>query len=131
MPLASILIVDDEAVVRLALRRDLEKLDFALHFADSPSSALETLRRERIDIVISDQVMPGMTGLRFLRLVRDRHPQVLRIMLTGAPSLQTAMAAINEDEIYRFLVKPWDREELKFMLLQACDRLRKGKAGSP
>jgi two-component system, probable response regulator PhcQ len=126
MPLASILIVDDDALVRQALRRDLERLDFALHLADSPASAFETLRRERIDVVISDHAMPGMTGLRFLRFVRDRYPQIVRIMLTGAASLQTAVEAINEDEIYRFLEKPWDREELKFMLLQACDRIRKG-----
>jgi two-component system probable response regulator PhcQ len=131
MPLASILIVDDEALVRLALRQDLEKLDFALHFADSPLAAFEVLRREQIDIVISDQVMPGMTGLRFLRLVRDRYPRVVRMMLTGAADLQTAIEAINQDEIFRFLEKPWDPGELKFMLLQACDRIRKGRTSSP
>src|SRR3990172_2599422 len=131
MPLASILIVDDDALVRQALRRDLEKLDFVLHLADSPSSAFEILRKERIDIVISDHAMPGMTGLRFLRLVRDRYPQVVRIMLTRAASLHTALQAINQDEIYRFLEKPWDRDELKFMLLQACDRMRKGRPSSP
>src|SRR4249919_309054 len=98
MALASVLIVDDDEKVRNALRRDLSLLDYTLHFADRPSSALEVLRNDPVDIIISDNMMPGMTGLQFLRIVRQRYPHVIRIMLTGAATLQTAITAINQDE---------------------------------
>ena len=64
-----------------------------------------------------------MTGLEFLKLVRDRHPDTVRLMLTGHADMQTAINAINQGEIYRFLTKPWDDTELKVTLYLAFEQL--------
>ena len=125
MPLANVLIVDDDEKVRNALRRDLDALDFRLHFADRATAGLDILREHKVDIVICDNEMPGMNGLKFLRFVRQDYPAVVRIMLTGHATLATAITAINQDEIFRFLEKPWDDQDLRFVLLKACERIPK------
>jgi two-component system probable response regulator PhcQ len=120
---ATILAVDDEQNLLEGLRAALFRSDYQLKVAKSPEEALEILRREPIDIVISDHLMPGMTGLEFLGLVHDRHPDVVRIMLSGHADTATAIRAINEGEIYRFLTKPCDRSELLVTLHLACEKL--------
>jgi DNA-binding NtrC family response regulator len=125
MPQASILIVDDEEYIRDALRRELDTGDYELHFADSSQAAFEVLADRHIDIVISDNVMPGgMVGVQFLRVVRHLHPHVIRIMLTGQGSLETAVDAINKGEVFRFLEKPWEEAQLKTVLAAACQRIK-------
>src|SRR5512142_510011 len=109
---ASVLIVDDDEDVRNGLGHVLWKSEYRLCFAAGSAEALRTLREEKVDIVLSDHLMPGMTGLEFLKTVRDRHPEVIRIMLTGQADMATAVDAINQGEIYRFLLKPCDRDEL-------------------
>ena len=126
----SILIVDDEEIVRYALRRELEASGYELHFADCSQAAFEILAHQRIDIIISDNVMPGgMAGVQFLRVVRHLHPQVIRIMLTGQGSLQTVTDAINKGEVFRFLEKPWHEPQLKTVLAAARQRLQQ-RAGT-
>lgn len=123
MARATILIVDDDEAVRGALARSLRRCDYRLLFASGAQEGLAALQREQVDVVVSDQMMPKMTGLAFLKMVRDRHPEVVRIMLTGYADMSTAIGAINEGEIYRFLTKPWDDVELQVTLHLACDRL--------
>src|SRR3954469_21583340 len=118
-----ILIVDDEENVCNALRRSLRKEGYELHFASEPAPALEVLKQHRFDLVLSDHLMPNMTGLEFLKLVRDRYPDCMRMMLTGHADMQTAISAINQGEIYRFLTKPWDDTELKVTLYLAFEQL--------
>ncbi|MBX5481759.1 MAG: response regulator [Myxococcaceae bacterium] len=119
----SILIVDDEENVQKALRRSLRKEGYELLFASQPSEALALIKTRPVDLVLSDHLMPNMTGLEFLKLVRDRHPDALRMMLTGHADMQTAIDAINQGEIYRFLTKPWDDTELKVTLHLAFEQL--------
>lgn len=118
-----ILIVDDEENVRNALRRSLRREGYEMYFASQPSEGLELLQHTKVDLVISDHLMPNMTGLEFLKLVRDRHPDTVRMMLTGHADMQTAIDAINHGEIYRFLTKPWDDTELKVTLFLAFEQL--------
>ena len=118
-----LLIVDDEENVINALRRSLRREGYHIQFATRPADALALLKQEPVDLVLSDHLMPEMTGLEFLKLVRDRHPDTARIMLTGHADMQTAIAAINHGEIYRFLTKPWDDPELKVTLHLAFDQL--------
>ncbi len=120
---ATILAVDDEQNLLEGLRVALWRSEYDLKLAKDPQEALEILRREPVDIVISDHLMPGMTGLEFLGLVHDRHPNVIRIMLSGHADTGTAIRAINEGEIYRFLTKPCDRSELLVTLHLACEKL--------
>ena len=79
--------------------------------AESAVSALEILAARKIDVVVSDECMPQLSGAEFLARVRKRHPDVVRIMLTGEASLSTATKAIN-DGLYRFLSKPIEPTEL-------------------
>lgn len=122
-PQRRILIVDDEDNVRHALRRSLRKEGYELFFGAEPAEGLEVLKVQPIDMVISDHLMPNMTGLEFLKIVRDRYPDSLRLMLTGHADMQTAIDAINQGSIYRFLTKPWDDTELKVTLFLAFEQL--------
>ena len=119
-----VLLVDDEESVRNALRRVLEREGYSITSVGHPTKALEVLAREPVDVLITDERMPGMTGMELLTLVRDRYPDTLRIILTGHADLGVAIKAINQGEIYRFLTKPWDDVELKVTLFLAVERLR-------
>jgi two-component system probable response regulator PhcQ len=118
-----VLIVDDEENVRNALRRSLRREGYELFFAAEPAEALTLLARQPVDLVLSDHLMPNMTGLELLKLVRDRHPDCVRMILTGHADMQTAIDAINHGEIYRFLTKPWDDADLKVTLHLAFEQL--------
>ncbi|MHB8419789.1 MAG: response regulator [Myxococcales bacterium] len=119
----SLLIVDDEENVRRALARALREDGYELRFAGSGKEALELLKQEPADMVLSDHMMPAMTGLELMREVRKAHPDSLRLILTGYADLEMAISAINEGEIYRFLTKPWDQVELQVTVRLGFERL--------
>jgi DNA-binding NtrC family response regulator len=123
MPSATILIVDDEQSVLDGLARSLRRPDHRVRTATSPAMALELLGLEQVDLIISDHLMPGMSGLEFLKLVRDRFPDTVRIMLTGHADVDVAVRAINEGEIYRFLSKPCPPVELQVTVHLALEQL--------
>lgn len=118
-----ILVVDDEQNVVNALRRSLRREGYEVYACTDPQEALAMLPQLQVDLVISDHLMPNMTGLEFLKLVRNRFPDSMRVMLTGHADMQTAIDAINQGEIYRFLTKPWDDTELKVTLHMAFEQL--------
>ena len=89
-----ILIVDDEENVCHALRRSLRKEGYELFFGNEPAQGLEVLKAQPVDMVISDHLMPNMTGLEFLKLVRNRYPDVMRIMLI-VETFETGQASMN------------------------------------
>lgn len=105
-PVASILFVDDEVAVLESLKRSLRREPFVIHVADSGRKALEMLQTTPVDLVVSDERMPGMSGAEFLTQVRERFPRTVRILMTGSASLQEATRAIDACDIYRFLSKP-------------------------
>lgn len=107
-----VLVVDDERFVREALRRLLESQGYVVHAAGSGQEGLAALEANAVQLVISDKDMPGMSGIEFLDLVRDRFPRVCRMMLSGRADLDGALAAINRGEVYRFLEKPFSTEHL-------------------
>jgi DNA-binding NtrC family response regulator len=119
----TVLIVDDDESARVGLGHALRGSGYRLLFADGPRAGLECMAAESVDVVISDHLMPGTTGLEFLSTVRDRYPDAVRIMLTGHADGETAIRAINQGEIYRFLHKPCDRTELRVTLHLACEKL--------
>jgi two-component system probable response regulator PhcQ len=118
----TLLIVDDEENVLSALQRTLRRENYTLLTASEPAEGFAILQRSQVDVVLSDHLMPNMSGLDFLKDVRALHPDVVRIMLTGHAEASTAMEAINEGEIYRFLTKPWEDAELKVALHLAFDK---------
>ena len=118
----SILVVDDHQVIRDMLENMLSRESYTVHCAVSAEDALKILSQEPIDVVISDEVMPGMTGTQFLAVVRKDYPDTIRIILTGHASLESAMHAINEGEIYRFLTKPCNLVDLSVTIRQALQQ---------
>lgn len=119
----SILIIDDEEFVRNALVRALRSEDYDVRTADGPKAAWEALSERPADIVLSDFKMPRMTGLELLQRVREQYPDTIRIMLTGHADTETVIDAVNNSEIYRFMTKPWNDDELKLVLRLASAHL--------
>jgi two-component system, probable response regulator PhcQ len=127
MESSAILIVDDEAGVIKALTRSFIDDPVFIHTADSALEGLAILSTHKIKVVISDEMMPGMSGAEFLAMVRSRFPHVIRIMLTGHASLNAAIKAINKGEIYRFFTKPWDDFELRFAVKSSIEKYDLGE----
>lgn len=109
----TILIVDDEPGIVSALRRLLRPDGYRIISASSGAEGLELLAKNKVDVIIADQRMPGMTGVEFLRRVKSIYPDTVRIVLSGYTDLQSISDAVNEGAIYRFLTKPWDDNQLR------------------
>ncbi len=121
MATQTVLFVDDEVNILKALKRLLRQEPMNVQTASTPAEALEQLDRSSVQIVVSDQRMPEMSGVDLLAEIRRRHPDVVRMMLTGYTEINVAVDAINHGEIYRLITKPWNDEELKATLRQAFD----------
>jgi two-component system, probable response regulator PhcQ len=117
-----ILLVDDEASVLKALRRALLDEDMEVMLAESAAAAFKLLDSHTFKVVVSDERMPVMCGSEFLSIVSVQHPEVVRIILTGQASFEAAMAAVNQGEIYRFLLKPWKDAEFRLVLRSAIEK---------
>jgi DNA-binding NtrC family response regulator len=116
----SILLVDDEPEILFSLRGLLRK-EFDLHTANSGAEALEVLHKHPVHVIMTDQRMPEMTGVELLRKARGECPEAIRIVFTGYADIKAVIDAINQGQIYRYLTKPWDPDELLAVLHQACD----------
>lgn len=114
----TILFVDDEAYVLNALKRVAMDEGYTFLTAGSAQEGLEILAEQPIHLVISDQKMPGMTGIEFLKIVRQKYPDTVRIILSGYADLGTIFEAIDVAGIFRFLAKPWHDEELLLTIRQ-------------
>jgi diguanylate cyclase (GGDEF)-like protein/PAS domain S-box-containing protein len=115
----TLLIVDDEPNILNALRRLLRREYYEVLTANSPREAFDLLAQHSVQVVVSDQRMPDMTGTEFLARVKQIYPATVRIVLSGYTDLETLTDAINRGAIYRFLVKPWNDEELRSQLREA------------
>jgi response regulator RpfG family c-di-GMP phosphodiesterase len=120
--LPQILVVDDEPFVIALLKETLERENYEVVSCTSPLKALAILEQRSFGVIISDQRMPEMTGLDFLVESRRLCPEASRILLTAAVSLPTVVEAINRGELFRFVAKPWLREELLATVRNAFQR---------
>jgi DNA-binding NtrC family response regulator len=118
MEKSKLLLVDDEPNLTSALVRSLDRSQFEIFTADSAQQGLMILAGNDIDVVVSDERMPGMTGSQFLTEVRKKWPHTIRMILSGQADLEAAVRAINEGEVYRFLLKPCHPKELQLTILQ-------------
>jgi response regulator RpfG family c-di-GMP phosphodiesterase len=129
-----VLLLDDDEIILLAIKETLARENYDMSVFSSASAALATVEKESYAVIISDQRMPEMSGLDFLATCKRHQPNASRILITGVLTLNTVIDAVNKGEIFRFLAKPWIREELvatvrngvqRFQLLEQNDRLRR------
>lgn len=109
----TLLLVDDEENILASLRRLLRRDGYHIITANSGAQGLQRLAENKVDVILSDQRMPGMTGVEFLRRAKELYPETVRMSLSGYTELQSVTDAINEGAIYKFLTKPWDDERLR------------------
>ncbi len=112
-PADTLLIVDDEANILAALGRLFRREGYRLLRAETGGEALALLAEHEVGVIISDQRMPDMNGVRFLSTARERWPDTVRIMLSGYTELSSVTDSVNQGAIYKFLTKPWDDATLR------------------
>ncbi len=120
-PRHTLLVVDDEPDVVQSVQ-DLLRRQFRVLGATRAEDGLRLLREQEAQIVMSDQRMPGTSGVEFLARVRAEHPDAIRLLFTGYADLKAVIDAINEGHVYRYITKPWDPEELQAVLRQAGEQ---------
>ncbi|MBQ4115408.1 response regulator [bacterium] len=123
METGKIVVVDDEKVVTSAFKMLLKVEGFSdAHFFNNPKEALEFLKLNKPDLVISDFLMPEMNGLEFLTEVKSLYPEVSKILLTGYADKENAIRAINEIGLYRYIEKPWNNDDLVMNIKNGIER---------
>jgi len=117
-----VLLVDDELNVTEGLKRSLRNEPYEVLTTNSPQEALKHLAESAIDVIISDENMPGMSGSNLITVVRKRYPDVIRMILTGHANLEAIIRAINQGEVYRFFTKPCNAVDLAITIRQALQQ---------
>ncbi len=115
----NILVIDDEENILKSLKRIFINDTFDVATTTNPDEAMAILSREKIKVVISDHRMPTISGVEFLRRVKEQFPDIVRILFTGYADVSAAEEAINVSQVYRFINKPWNVSELKGVIYQA------------
>lgn len=119
VPQRTLLLVDDETNILAALKRMMRRDNYQILTAGGGQEALDVLGQHEVGVIVSDQRMPGMTGTEFLHIAKDLYPDTMRIVLSGFTELQSVTDAVNEGAIYKFLIKPWDDEQLRGHVAEA------------
>jgi DNA-binding NtrC family response regulator len=121
---ATILLVDDEPHVTEGVKRALRREPYLFLSATSAAEGQQLLDSHAVDVVISDEQMPEMSGSEFLAKVRREFPRTIRIILSGQASLEAAVRAINQGEVHRFFLKPCNPTVLSVTIQQALEYKR-------
>jgi type II secretory ATPase GspE/PulE/Tfp pilus assembly ATPase PilB-like protein/FixJ family two-component response regulator len=131
MPQHTLLLVDDEENILKSLKRVFLNDGYKILTATSGTEGLHMLEKNSsVNLVMSDYKMPGMKGTEFLRIVKEKYPEIIRIMLTGHNDISVVMEAINEGAVYKFINKPWNADDLKLnikLALEQYDLIKKNK----
>lgn len=115
----NILALDDEENILNSLKRLFLNEPYGIAVTTDPDEAANIIHKERIKVVLSDHRMPKMTGVQFLGKVKEKDPDIMRILFTGYADFSSAEEAINVGEVYRFISKPWNPDELRATVSQA------------
>jgi DNA-binding NtrC family response regulator len=115
-----VLYVDDE-INNLNSFKAAFRRDFDIYTAQSAREGRKILDTNEIGVIITDQRMPGMTGIEFLESILVIYPDTIRILLTGFSDMNAVMDAINRGQVYKYLVKPWQNDELKLYIQNALE----------
>jgi response regulator RpfG family c-di-GMP phosphodiesterase len=117
----TLLIVDDEQNILNSLKRELKNENYDIYTAGSAKEGLELLNALEVGVLLTDRMMPGMDGIAFLTTVRELYPDIVRLLLTGQATLKSAMDSINHSQIFSYLTKPWESDELKLTISRAFE----------
>lgn len=117
----TILVVDDEPDVVKSVQ-DLLRYDYRVLGATRTKTAMEMLKTEPVQVVMTDQRMPEITGVEFLRQIQVDYPEAVRLLCTGYADIRAVIDAINKGSVYRYITKPWDPEELEAVIKQSVER---------
>lgn len=117
----TVLVVDDEPDVVQSVQ-GLLRLEFRVLGATRAREGLEILQREEVHVVMSDQRMPEMTGVEFLSRVKGEHFDAIRLLFTGYADIRAVIDAINQGNVFRYITKPWDPDELQSIIRQATQQ---------
>src|SRR4051812_46232993 len=117
----TILVVDDEPDVVKSVQ-DLLRFDYKVLGTTRASEGIRLLEQEEVHVVMSDQRMPEMTGVQFLNRVRGEHPEAIRLLITGYADIKAVIDAINQGNVYRYITKPWEPDELLTIIRQAAEQ---------
>lgn len=119
----TILCVDDEPEILKALKRSLEDPAWRVLTTLDATEVLDVIRRENVDVLLSDVDMPVLGGTELVARVRKAHPEVVRLMVTGSTSLRAAIDAINEGGVFQYIQKPWKNADLRAAVKGATARV--------
>jgi DNA-binding NtrC family response regulator len=117
---ANVLFVDDEERI-VNLLRLMFRTTYQVFTATSGAQALEIIRAQQIHVIVSDQRMPGMLGIELLSQVRHESPDTVRLLLTGYSDLSAIVGSVNDAEVFRFINKPWDQEDIRATVAEAAE----------
>jgi Response regulator containing CheY-like receiver, AAA-type ATPase, and DNA-binding domains len=117
----SILFVDDEVNILTSLKRALIDEEYISYFASTGNEALKIMEKQKIAVVVTDMRMPEMDGLHLLKIMKEKWPKTVGIVLSGYTALQQILITINQVDIFKFITKPWKQDELQSILYKALD----------
>ena len=119
-PIYSILYIDDEENNLISFKSTFRR-DYHCHVASTGEQGLEIMEKHNIQVVITDQRMPDMSGIEFLEQIVPLYPDCMRMIMTGFSDMDAIIQAINTGNIYRYISKPWNREDLKISIDSALE----------
>ena len=118
----TVLFVDDEEKILSSLKRSLLDEPYDTLFANSGKEALEILEQKKVHVLVTDMRMPEMLGIDLLRIVKEKYPNIVRIVLSGFTQITTLLTAVDQGDIYKYITKPWNlEEEFKPTIRQAVE----------
>lgn len=121
----TVLFVDDEENILRSIKRAVIDESYISYFAGSGVEALKIMEEHEINVLVTDMRMPGMDGLQLLKIVKEKYPNIVKIVLSGFTQLSQVLATINQADIFNFIAKPWDMEsELKYVIDKAIEHCR-------
>lgn len=117
----NLLIIDDEVDITKALERQFRR-KYNVFATTDAAKALKIMETKKIQVVLSDQRMPGMTGVDFFTRIKDKYPDALKLILTGYSDIEAVIGAINEGQVFRYVKKPWNPHELESIIREAFEK---------
>jgi two-component system NtrC family sensor kinase len=118
----NILVVDDEVNILKSIKRLFLGTEYKIHIANSGEEGLKVFDEHDIQVAISDYRMPDMTGVEFLSIIKDKYPETIRVVLSGYADVGAIVEAVNTGQIYKFISKPWNDQELITTIMRLCEQ---------